>query len=368
MSVTTAQTNGKVNETATLLSAQEMRSDALLQVQNLKMHFPIRRGFLRRIVNHVKAVDGVNLFIRPGETLGLVGESGCGKTTTGRCIIRAYTPTAGRILYRRSDGRVADLAPLNGDELRPYHQEIRMIFQDPYSSLNPRMPVMELVGEPMKVNNIASGKELEDRVALLLRRVGLRPEYMKRYPHAFSGGERQRIGIARALALDPRLVLCDEAVSALDVSVRAQILNLLEDLQQEFDLTYLFIAHDLSVVEYICDRVAVMYVGKLVELAATDELYAQPMHPYTEALLSAVPQPDPRVRERKQRIVLEGDVPDPSNPPSGCYFHPRCQYSDGKSCVHEEPLLREVYPNRFVACHYAEQLTLRGVVVPGAVA
>jgi peptide/nickel transport system ATP-binding protein len=227
---------------------------------------------------------------------------------------------------------------------------------------------MDLVGEPMKVNNIARGKELEDRVAYLLRRVGLRPEYMKRYPHAFSGGERQRIGIARALALDPRLVLCDEAVSALDVSVRAQILNLLEDLQREFDLTYLFIAHDLSVVEYICDRVAVMYVGKLVELAATDELFEQPLHPYTEALLSAVPQPDPRLRERKQRIRLEGDVPDPSNPPSGCYFHPRCRYSDGTTCVNEEPPLREVRPNRFAACHYAETLNLRGVVAPGMVA
>ena len=267
-------------------------------------------------------VDGVNLFIRPGETLGLVGESGCGKTTTGRCIIRAYTPLGGRILYRREDGDVVDLATLDDQDLRVYHRQIRMIFQDPYSSLNPRMPVVDLVGEPMKVNNVAKGQELEDRVAELLRRVGLRPEYMKRYPHAFSGGERQRIGIARALSLNPRLVLCDEAVSALDVSVRAQILNLLEDLQQDFHLTYLFIAHDLSVVEYICDRVAVMYVGKLVELASTDELFGQPQMPYTEALLSAVPQPDPLLRDQKQRIVLEGEVPDPAHPPSGCYFHP----------------------------------------------
>jgi peptide/nickel transport system ATP-binding protein len=237
-----------------------------------------------------------------------------------------------------------------------------MIFQDPYSSLNPRMPVIDLVGEPMRVNNVARGQEMEDRVADLLRKVGLRPEYMRRYPHAFSGGERQRIGIARALSLNPRLVICDEAVSALDVSVRAQILNLLEDLQAELDLTYLFIAHDLSVVEYICDRVAVMYVGKLVELASTDELYAQPQHPYTEALLSAVPQPDPLIRDQKQRIVLEGEVPDPANPPSGCYFHPRCSYSDGARCAHETPALRETTPLHFVACHYAEELSLRAAV------
>lgn len=346
-------------------AASLIRDDAMLEVQDMKMHFPIRGGFFRRVVSHVKAVDGVNLFIRPGETLGLVGESGCGKTTTGRCIIRAYDPTAGRILFRNGDGSVVDLAPMNDKTLKPYHRQIRMIFQDPYSSLNPRMPVVTLVGEPMKVNGVAKGQDLEDRVADLLRRVGLRPEYMRRYPHAFSGGERQRIGIARALSLDPRLVICDEAVSALDVSVRAQILNLLEDLQQEYHLTYLFIAHDLSVVEYICDRVAVMYVGKMVELATTDELYAQPQHPYTEALLSAVPQPDPLIRDAKQRIVLEGDVPDPANPPSGCYFHPRCQYSDGSTCKIESPTLRETTPGHFVACHYAEKLTLRGVIAPG---
>ncbi|MFN2110414.1 MAG: ABC transporter ATP-binding protein [Anaerolineae bacterium] len=342
-----------------------MRSDAMLEVQNLKMHFPIYGGFFRRVVGQVKAVDGVNLFIRPGETLGLVGESGCGKTTTGRCIIRAYKPLDGRILYRREDGSVVDLALMDDQSLKPYHREIRLIFQDPYSSLNPRMPAVDLVGEPMKVNKVAKGQELEDRVADLLRRVGLRPEYMKRYPHAFSGGERQRIGIARALSLDPRLVICDEAVSALDVSVRAQILNLLEDLQEEYHLTYLFIAHDLSVVEYICDRVAVMYVGKLVELASTDELFAKPQNPYTEALLSAVPQPDPLIRDQKQRIVLEGEVPDPAKPPSGCYFHPRCRYSDGSRCVNETPALRETTPLHFVACHHAEKLSLRGVIASG---
>jgi len=342
-----------------------MRNDAMLEVRNLKMYFPIRAGFFQRVVNQVRAVDGVNLFIRPGETLGLVGESGCGKTTTGRCIIRAYEPLSGQVLYRCEDGNVVDLAPLDDQSLRTYHRQIRMIFQDPYSSLNPRMPVVDLVGEPMKVNKIAKGKELEDRVAELLGRVGLRPEYMKRYPHAFSGGERQRIGIARALSLNPRLVICDEAVSALDVSVRAQILNLLEDLQEEYHLTYLFIAHDLSVVEYICDRVAVMYVGKLVELASTDELFSQPQHPYTEALLSAVPQPDPLLRDQKKRIVLEGEVPDPAHPPSGCYFHPRCRYSDGSRCVHETPELSETTPLHFVACHYAEELSLTGVVAPG---
>jgi len=356
--------NGSAATAVGAVTDSPMRDDAMLEVRNLRMYFPIRAGLFQRVVNYVRAVDGVNLFIRPGETLGLVGESGCGKTTTGRCIIRAYEPLGGQILFRRTDGGVVDLAPLDDQDLRAYHRQIRMIFQDPYSSLNPRMPVVDLVGEPMKVNKVARGQELEDRVADLLRRVGLRPEYMKRYPHAFSGGERQRIGIARALSLDPRLVLCDEAVSALDVSVRAQILNLLEDLQSDLNLTYLFIAHDLSVVEYICDRVAVMYVGKLVELASTDELFAQPQHPYTEALLSAVPQPDPLLRDQKQRIKLEGEVADPAHPPGGCYFHPRCRYSDGSSCVNETPALRETSPVHFVACHYAEELSLRGVVAP----
>ncbi len=339
----------------------------LLEVKNLQMHFPIKKGFLRRTVGHVKAVDGVNFFIREGETLGLVGESGCGKTTTGRSIIRAYDPTGGEILYHKRDGQTVDLTKLDFGDLKPYRRDIRMIFQDPYSSLNPRMTVFQIVSDPLRVNKVASGRELEDRVAQLLRRVGLRPEYMRRYPHAFSGGERQRVGIARALALNPRLVVADESVSALDVSVRAQIINLLEDLQGEFNLTYLFVAHDLSVVEHICDRVAVMYVGKLVEMADTADLYARPMHPYTEALLSAVPLPDPRLRDKSRRIILQGDVPDPSNPPTGCYFHPRCPYAQ-ENCKTDEPPLREVAPGHYAACHYSEQLSLRGVVTEGVVA
>ncbi|MEM7132726.1 MAG: oligopeptide/dipeptide ABC transporter ATP-binding protein [Chloroflexota bacterium] len=330
----------------------------LLEIKNLKMHFPIQAGFFRRTVGYVRAVDDVSLTIQQGETLGLVGESGCGKTTTGRCVLRAYEPTSGQILYQADDGATVDLSDLSTQELVPYRQQIRMIFQDPYSSLNPRLPVLELVGEPLKVNRGMKGKALEDRVAELLNLAGLRPEYMRRYPHAFSGGERQRIGIARALALDPRLVVADEAVSALDVSVRAQILNLLKDLQARFQLTYLFVSHDLSVIKYICDRVAVMYVGKIVEIAPTKELFLRPQHPYTEALLSAVPNPDPR--RRSQRIVLEGDVPDPASPPTGCYFHPRCQYAQTR-CANEAPELRSIGEQHFVSCHFAEELSLEGI-------
>jgi peptide/nickel transport system ATP-binding protein len=331
----------------------------LLQVQQLRMHFPIHKGgFLRRVVGYVKAVDGVNFFVRHGETLGLVGESGCGKTTTGRCILRIYEPTAGQILYQEADGRTVDLTEVEGGSLDQYRKQIRMIFQDPYSSLNPRMTVLDIIGEPLRNFEGASGQELEDRVAEMLRRVGLRPEYLRRYPHAFSGGERQRIGIARALALSPRLVVADEPVSALDVSVRAQVLNLLVDLQDELDLTYIFVAHDLSVVRYICDRVTVMYVGKMVESAETESLYLEPLHPYTEALMSALPKPDPRLRS--ERIILEGEVADPANPPSGCYFHPRCLYAQ-EECKRVEPELREIQPERYVACHFAEELSLRGV-------
>ncbi|MEZ4863001.1 MAG: ATP-binding cassette domain-containing protein [Caldilineaceae bacterium] len=349
---TNVQTNG--------VSAPKGAAAPLLEVQKLKKYFPIKRGFFSRVVGHVKAVDDVSFHVQPGETLGLVGESGCGKTTTGRVILRALDPTAGEIWFRDADlGRV-NLATVEPQQLKRLRRNMQMVFQDPYSSLNPRMTLLQNVGEPLLVNNIAKGKALEDRVAELLRVAGLRPEYMNRYPHAFSGGQRQRIGIARALALNPQLVVLDEPVSALDVSVQAQILNLLQDLQQKFGLTYLFVAHDLSVVEHICDRVSVMYVGQIVESASTKELFLKPRHPYTEALLSAVPKPDPR--QRGEPIVLEGDVADPANPPSGCYFHPRCRYNDGKRCVSELPLLRELEPGHTVRCHYAEQLSLLGVV------
>jgi peptide/nickel transport system ATP-binding protein len=332
----------------------------LLEVKDLKMHFPIQRGFFRaRIIGHVKAVDGVSFYIREGETLGLVGESGCGKTTTGRVVLRAYEPTGGEVWFNDRNLGHVNVATLDKGQLRQLRQNMQLIFQDPYSSLNPRMTLLEIVGEPLYVNHVAKGNEMEDRVAALLKTVGLRPEYMTRYPHAFSGGQRQRIGVARALALHPQLIVCDEPVSALDVSVQAQILNLLQDLQKEFGLTYLFISHDLSVVEHISNRVAVMYVGKLVEHALTDELFVNPKHPYTEALLSAVPKPDPRIRT--EPIVLPGEVADPSHPPSGCYFHPRCQYRIDR-CETEEPVLQQIAPDHFVSCHRAEELKLIGVL------
>jgi len=336
-----------------------MSNNLLLEVENLKMHFPIRRGFfVSKILGYVKAVDDVSFYIRPGETLGLVGESGCGKTTTGRLILRAYDPTAGAIWFKdRELGRV-NVATLEKQQLKQLRHNMQLIFQDPYSSLNPRMTLLDIVGEPLLVNNVARGKELEDRVAELLKVVGLRPEYMCRYPHAFSGGQRQRIGVARALALNPQLVVCDEPVSALDVSVQAQILNLLQDLQQKFGLTYLFISHDLSVVEHISNRVAVMYVGKLVESAATTELYINPKHPYTEALLSAVPSSDPD--RQIKRILLPGDVPNPANPPSGCKFHPRCRYAKD-ICSAQDPAWRELSLDHWVACHRADELKLAGI-------
>jgi len=330
----------------------------LLQVRDLQKLFPIRKGFWRRTAGHVRAVDGVSFDIYEGETLGLVGESGCGKTTTARCILRAVEPTRGQILFRTQTGATVEMLRLNPSELRGLRRDMQMIFQDPFTSLNPRMTLLDIVGEPLLVHGMKSRREREARVAELLRLVGLRAEYMRRFPHAFSGGERQRIGIARALALHPRLVIADEPVSALDVSVQAQILNLLLDLQAELGLTYLFVAHDLSVVKHISNRVAVMYVGRMAEVATTDELFAAPKHPYTAALLSAVPEPDPRLRS--QRIVLQGEVANPADPPSGCYFHPRCAYAIERCRTHS-PKWEETAPGHFVSCHRAGELQLGGI-------
>jgi oligopeptide/dipeptide ABC transporter ATP-binding protein len=306
----------------------------------------------------VRAVDDVSFTIRHGETLSLVGESGCGKTTTSRCILRALNPTGGEIIFHSDDGGARNVAKLSKRELRPLRREMQMIFQDPYSSLNPRMTILDIIGEPLLVNGMTKSDERRERVRQLLELVQLPQQYLNRYPHAFSGGQRQRIGIARALALNPALIVADEPVSALDVSVQAQIVNLLLDLQNELGLSYLFVAHDLSVVKHVSDRVAVMYVGKIVEVAPTSELFHRPRHPYTEALLSAVPKPDPRLRS--QRIILEGDVADPAHPPSGCYFHPRCRYAVDR-CRSEAPQLVEIAPNHLVSCHRAAELTLNGV-------
>ena len=333
-------------------------TDHLLEVKQLKKYFPIRSGFLRRVVGHVKAVDDVSFHVNRGETLALVGESGCGKTTTARCILRAVNPTSGQILFRTGNNQLVDVAAVPKRELRPLRRQMQMIFQDPYSSLNPRMTLLDIIGEPLLVNGVGNAGERQDRVAELLRVVQLPAEYMRRYPHAFSGGQRQRIGIARALALNPSLIVADEPVSALDVSVQAQIVNLLLDLQEDLKVSYIFVAHDLSVVKHVSDRVAVMYVGRIVEIADTQTLFHSPKHPYTEALLSAIPKPDPRLRS--QRIILEGEVADPANPPSGCYFHPRCRYAVER-CKSETPHLQATSAGHLVSCHRAEELTLIGV-------
>jgi oligopeptide transport system ATP-binding protein len=323
--------------------------EVLMEIKDLEMHFPITEGIIfQRKVGAVKAVDGINFDIKKGETLGLVGESGCGKSTTGRAILQLYRPTGGSVKFQGTE-----LTQLKGESLRKMRRQMQIIFQDPYASLNPRMTVGNIIGEPLEVHNLAKGKAKQDRVRQLLKVVGLNPNYVNRYPHEFSGGQRQRIGIARALAVEPDFIVCDEPISALDVSIQAQVVNLLEDLQEEFGLTYLFIAHDLSVVRHISDRIAVMYLGKVVELADRNELYMKPMHPYTKALLSAIPIPDPLLEEKRKRIILEGDVPSPINPPSGCHFRTRCPLAQ-EVCKEEPPFVQH-RPDHWVACHFAEK-------------
>jgi oligopeptide transport system ATP-binding protein len=332
-----------------MVTTETNNNEVLLHVDDLKMHFPIYRGVFQRQVGAVRAVDGVSFDVKRGETLGLVGESGCGKSTTGRTILQLYKPTAGNVVF---DG--TDLVKLKGEQLRQMRRKMQMIFQDPYASLNPRMTVAQLVGEPLMVHNVATGAQINERVEHLLEVVNLNPAFASRYPHEFSGGQRQRIGVARALALQPSFIICDEPISALDVSIQAQVVNLLEELQEQFNLTYLFIAHDLSMVKHISDRVAVMYLGVIVELASRDELYAKPLHPYTQALLSAVPIPDPVADSRRQRTILQGDVPSPANPPSGCRFRTRCPIAEAV-CAETRPEFREIRPGHFVACFFAER-------------
>lgn len=336
-------------------------NNIILEVKGLKQYFPIYQGLLQRVVGYVKSVDGVDLAIRENEVLGLVGESGCGKTTTGRSILRLYNPTAGEIWFRKKNGERVEISHYSQKEMKPLRREMRMIFQDPFSSLNPRFTVKDIISEPLLIHGIAKGKEAEAIVAELMRRVGLDPSYMRRYPHEFSGGQRQRIGLARTLSLSPRLIVADEPVSALDVSVQAQVLNLLQALKDDLGLTLLFVAHDLSVVEHVSDRIAVMYVGKIVEMGTTEEIMAHPLHPYTEALLSAVPSADPDIRSN--RIQLQGEVPSPANPPSGCIFHPRCRYAKAV-CSEEEPVSQEVTPGHFARCHFATELHLKGIEEP----
>ena len=336
-------------------------NNIILEVKGLKQYFPIYQGLLQRVVGYVKSVDGVDLAIRENEVLGLVGESGCGKTTTGRSILRLYDPTAGEIWFKKKNGERVEISHYSQKQMKPLRREMRMIFQDPFSSLNPRFTVKDIISEPLIIHGIAKGKEAEAIVAELMRKVGLDPSYMRRYPHEFSGGQRQRIGLARTLSLSPRLIVADEPVSALDVSVQAQVLNLLQALKDDLGLTLLFVAHDLSVVEHVSDRIAVMYVGKIVELGTTEEIMVRPLHPYTEALLSAVPSADPDIRSN--RIQLQGEVPSPANPPSGCIFHPRCRYAKSV-CSEQEPVSQEVTPGHFVRCHFATELHLKGIEEP----
>ena len=331
----------------------------LLEVKNLKKHFPLRHGLFARGAGTVKAVDGINLHILQGETLGLVGESGSGKTTAGRTILRAFNPTDGEIIFHLQDGPATDITKLDAPKLRAFRRHAQMIFQDPYSSLNPRMTVRDIIAEPLVAGGVAEGDEVDERVRETARRCQLRLEHLRRYPHAFSGGQRQRIGIARALVVQPQFVVCDEPVSALDVSIQAQILNLLMDMQKELGLTYLFVAHDLSVVEHVSDRVAVMYLGRLVEVAPTAELFYKPLHPYTEALMSAIPALDPD--EVMKPVILEGEIPSPANPPTGCHFHPRCPFAQER-CKNEIPEWKEYKPGHFAACHFADTLSLKGAL------
>lgn len=324
-------------------------NNVLLRVDNLVKHFPIMRGVLQKQVGAVRAVDGISFELKRGETLGLVGESGCGKSTTGRAVLQLYRPTSGNVHF---DG--TDLTAIKGEELRAMRRKMQMIFQDPYASLNPRMTVGEIIREPLIVHKVATESEADERVKQLLELVKLNPSFSTRYPHEFSGGQRQRIGIARALALQPSFIVCDEPISALDVSIQAQVVNLLEELQKEFNLTYLFIAHDLSMVRHISDRVAVMYLGVIVELSTRDELYGHPLHPYSQALLSAVPIPDPVIEKTRQRIILTGDVPSPANPPSGCRFRTRCPIAEA-ICAESRPEFREIKPGHFVACFFADR-------------